>query len=535
MNWAISDFAGNSLSCQVVVTVTDDQAPEITCPSDITVTAGAEMCDALVTVPTPITTDNCTVAEVWNDYNGTDNASGTFPLGDTEVIWFVEDQSGNISECTMTVTVETPYAPIINCISDTMVFSAPGICGIDMVLAPTEASLECSIVEISNDYNGTDNASGYYEVGVTNVTWTVTDISGNVSTCTHVVTVIDDELPTIDCPDDISLSNDPGECGAIVTYSTPVVWDNCEVQSLVLAEGYPSGSYFPVGVTTMTFIVTDASNNQDSCSFEVNVIDDEAPLIECPLDIVSLDSLVSFDYPFFSDNCYAEIILTTPIDSGQVFPHGYSDVCFAVSDLYGNADSCCFNILVNKPPVAINDTTVLFESDEVITVDVLDNDYDLDGDSIFIESYTTGLGTVFFDENGLMIYDIPNNFCGIDSMMYIISDVFGATDTAWVFVEIECSPVIFVPEGFSPNADGVNDVLRILGLRQFPENKISIFNRWGHKVYSSAPYRNDWDGKSQSFMTLGATILPRGTYYYVLDLGDDKSKPIKGFIYINPR
>ena len=90
----------------------------------------------------------------------------------------------------------------------------------------------------------------------------------------------------------------------------------------------------------------------------------------------------------------------------------------------------------------------------------------------------------------------------------------------------------FIPEGFSPNDDGINDLFIIRGIFYFPENSIVIFNRWGNKVYEADPYINTWDGRSIRGLRVGGDELPTGTYFYVLDLGDGSSI-IKGTIYLN--
>ena len=105
------------------------------------------------------------------------------------------------------------------------------------------------------------------------------------------------------------------------------------------------------------------------------------------------------------------------------------------------------------------------------------------------------------------------------------------SDTITVSVDSEFK----IPEGFSPNGDGVNDVFEIVGIGQFPNNKIMIVNRWGDKVFEAAPYKSDWDGTSQFGITIGEK-LPSGTYFYILDLGKtgpSGSQEIKGYIYIN--
>ncbi|NTW31206.1 MAG: DUF3494 domain-containing protein [Bacteroidetes bacterium] len=89
-----------------------------------------------------------------------------------------------------------------------------------------------------------------------------------------------------------------------------------------------------------------------------------------------------------------------------------------------------------------------------------------------------------------------------------------------------------IPEGFSPNADAINDLFVIRGIENYPANTIVIFNRWGNKVFEASPYQNTWDGKSMFGLIVGGDELPIGTYFYILDLGDG-SKVIKGTIYLN--
>ncbi len=90
----------------------------------------------------------------------------------------------------------------------------------------------------------------------------------------------------------------------------------------------------------------------------------------------------------------------------------------------------------------------------------------------------------------------------------------------------------FIPEGFSPNGDGTNDLFIIRGIANYPNNTFVIFNRWGNKVYEASPYLNTWDGRSMFGLRVGGNELPTGTYFYVVDLKDGSSV-FKGTIYLN--
>jgi gliding motility-associated-like protein len=91
---------------------------------------------------------------------------------------------------------------------------------------------------------------------------------------------------------------------------------------------------------------------------------------------------------------------------------------------------------------------------------------------------------------------------------------------------------LYIPEGFSPNADGINDLFVIRGILYYPKNKINIYNRWGEKVYEASPYQNQWDGNSELGLQIGEGGLPVGTYFYILDPGDG-TDVYKGYIYLN--
>jgi hypothetical protein len=142
------------------------------------------------------------------------------------------------------------------------------------------ASDNCDIASITNDFNGTSNASGTYPVGTTTVTWTVSDPSGNTGTCTTTVTVNDTEAPVIICPGNMTVPNDPGECGATVSYSVTAT-DNCANPLIVQNSGPASGSFYPLGTTTHSFTATDAAGNSSTCSFTITVTDTEDPVALC--------------------------------------------------------------------------------------------------------------------------------------------------------------------------------------------------------------------------------------------------------------
>ncbi|UKN02367.1 gliding motility-associated C-terminal domain-containing protein [Paracrocinitomix mangrovi] len=75
---------------------------------------------------------------------------------------------------------------------------------------------------------------------------------------------------------------------------------------------------------------------------------------------------------------------------------------------------------------------------------------------------------------------------------------------------------------FSPNSDGVNDFWEIEGIEGFPENTVTVFNRWGDVIISFVNYNNNdviWNGENKN-----GKILPAGTYYYVVEVGGSQNQ-----------
>ncbi len=79
---------------------------------------------------------------------------------------------------------------------------------------------------------------------------------------------------------------------------------------------------------------------------------------------------------------------------------------------------------------------------------------------------------------------------------------------------------VFIPQGFSPNGDGINDLFVIRGTNGLTVD-LEVYNRWGNLVYKNADYKNDWDGRSNTNLNIGTSQgLPEGTYFYVVRLSN---------------
>lgn len=172
-------------------------------------------------------------------------------------------------------------------------------------------------------------------------------------------------LPTIACPTDISVPNDPGQCSAEISYQVTASSDNNVVSitcnGMTRTFSPPQSAVtimetmtFQVGTTTVTCNALDAAGNSSSCSFMVIVFDTEPPIIQCPENIISFNdfrtngAIIEFS-PVFSDNCPGFTAVCTP-PSGSFFPPGTTTVICRAMDASGNVSICTFNVTILVNP-----------------------------------------------------------------------------------------------------------------------------------------------------------------------------------------
>lgn len=102
----------------------------------------------------------------------------------------------------------------------------------------------------------------------------------------------------------------------------------------------------------------------------------------------------------------------------------------------------------------------------------------------------------------------------------IVRDVYGRSDTAdfEILVENDLDCKIHIYSGFTPNADGVNELWEIDGIDYFPDNRVEVYNRWGDEVWSADSYDNIsvvFNGTDKN-----GQILTEGTYFYIVRIDD---------------
>ncbi|MCC9019114.1 gliding motility-associated C-terminal domain-containing protein [Flavobacterium lipolyticum] len=101
----------------------------------------------------------------------------------------------------------------------------------------------------------------------------------------------------------------------------------------------------------------------------------------------------------------------------------------------------------------------------------------------------------------------------------------------------DCNPeeyAFFIPDGFSPNGDNVNDTFRIPDIEfLYPDYTLEIFNRYGNVMFKGNRNKPNWDGRNSESAGFGDGIVPNGVYFYVVNFNKDNRRPQQGRLYLN--
>jgi gliding motility-associated-like protein len=278
------------------------------------------------------------------DVEGSDNAqfetNCDTHVGDVDgsftIVAAVSRDGGPV--CCLPASLETEPPAIAGCpVNLNVALPASACTSVVNWTAPT-ASDNCEL----ETFTSTHQPGATFSPGVTAVTYTATDIYGNIATCAFNVTVTDNTAPVITgCPTDITASPGNG-CEAMVTWTLPTATDNC---SATLSSNHNPGM-FAVGTTTVTYTATDPAGNQQTCSFNVIVTDTTDPVITgCPSNITVAPSgascntaVATWTVPTVTDNCTTA--LSSTHEPGTAFPLGTTDQA-------GNQQTCSFSVIVS--------------------------------------------------------------------------------------------------------------------------------------------------------------------------------------------
>lgn len=353
------DENGNVNSCIITVRALDTISPDLTCPSNQPAYANTA-CESVVGdyLSLVTTSDNCSALADLTI--GQTIASGT-PMTSDEIIEIsVTDEAGNQSTCTFIAELVDTISPSITCPSNQSQQTALGTCDTLILDYTNEIIWNDNCTSSALDMTFQQSPSPLSTIsGVTTVTLTAIDSSGNSKSCDIEVTVIDMEDPVVTCPSDQSLPTNSACNASLPDYTNDAtVVDNCTSPGAVILSQTPAAGTLVSGVgtvQTVTVTAEDEAGNTSSCSFDVTLSDTTNPQAACPSNVTeSSNSDCEFSMPDYTgltsgtDNCYTvgDFTITQDIAIGTILNEGVHEIEMSVEDPSGNIGTCTFELTV---------------------------------------------------------------------------------------------------------------------------------------------------------------------------------------------
>ncbi|HZK95387.1 MAG TPA: gliding motility-associated C-terminal domain-containing protein [Prolixibacteraceae bacterium] len=426
------------------------------------------------------------------------NTSGVFHLGMIN--------GGSTSGCRYAFFSEfNKYSPKIKsqnlCISDTTKFQL------------SDASVLDSVSWNFNDPASSQNTStSYYPTHVFSKLGTYKVRAIYFYECgmdTVFQQVIINSLPTVYLGTDTATCNKPVNLNAGNEHSS-YLWSNGQTTSSITANS--TGLYTVMVTNNLGCSARDSIYVKVKPLPSVNLGSD---LSVCLGQQIVLNAGNGFENYLWSNGASIQTII--PTQTGR-----YS---ITVSDRDNCTNSDTINVVFNPLPVpTINSTALSPETNLTIyysEASMTNYEWIVSPGGTIIEGDGTETITVKWSDAGsqtVSVNYINSNGCSAE-----------VATVKKVFVD---SPAIKAIEAFSPNGDGINDLMQFRHLSYYPGSKLFVYSKMGNIVYQSSDYQNDWDGRIISNQLQNQNMILSGIYYYLLKLGG-ADRIIKGFVLIS--
>ncbi|WP_022950764.1 Ig-like domain-containing protein [Leucothrix mucor] len=483
--YTVTDRNGNEITSTVNVTVPDtvNYAPTTMPDSATTLENTAVLVDVLANDTDP-DGDTLTLQEVGSAMHGTVQIVGTQVqytptkdyFGTDSFTYTVSDGNGEVITETVTITVtdvnlaptpvnDTASTPEVTPVTITALNNDTDPDGDTLTLADVDVPAHGTAIISGNNIIYTPEADF---VGTETFDYTVRDSSNNTATATVTVTVSNvNSAPvatgdTRSTPEDTDvtidvLSNDSDPDGDAVTIESN---DTPKFGTAVISGSNiiytPNSGY--TGTDSFNYTITDPDGSTATALVTVNVTNvNTAPLAAddsrstpedtaITIDVMSNDSdpdsdtisIESNDAPKSGTAVISGTNIVYTPNSGFV---GTDTFTYTITDPDGLTSAATVTVdvtSVNTAPIATNDSRTT-PQDTPITIDVMSNDSDPDGDSISIESTNSPINGTAVISGDSIVYTPKPGFFGSDIFDYTITDGNGGTQTATVMVTVEAT------------------------------------------------------------------------------------------------
>ncbi|TYA55272.1 immunoglobulin-like domain-containing protein [Formosa maritima] len=427
VTYYIEVASGNSTTCSFNVIVYDYTDPWIECTGDIYRNNDPLQCSAYINMyafgvfPSAAVVDGC--SGLFVEPTGIPTG-GVFPIGTTTVTWTATDLAGNSVSCTQDVTVTDTENPTIVCPSNIVVNTNPGQCVASVNIPLAIAQDNCSIISVTNDYNGGGaDASDTYPLGTTTVTFTATDSANRTTTCSFNVTVENSQDPIMTLLGDNPLTIEA--CDPYIEYGATAI-DSCagDISNTIVIS--PSQiDTDEVGTFNITYTLPNASGNVIQVIRAVHIVDTTAPTLTLvgpnPLPIGDCSTYTELGV-IVNDPCFGDIsgestttiTITSNVDTSVL---GSYTVTYNATDASGNA------------ALPITRTVIVSDVSEPEIVLIGDNPQIIEACDVYSELGATAIdpcnGTDYLGDIVIDTSALNTNVVGTYQVTYNVEDSIG--------------------------------------------------------------------------------------------------------------
>ncbi|MNK05596.1 HYR domain protein [compost metagenome] len=352
----VTDLAGNVGGCFTHMILFDTISPQISCPANQTVSTNNGCTYDIANFTALATaTDNCSTTFSFNQSPAVGN---TLPVGIHAITIEVQDEEGNNNTCQFNLTVQDSTLPVINCPAGVSVPVNNQCLALVGNLVPLVSATDNCTAGNLLIFAQNKPATLLFSDTIT-VLMTATDLSGNIGSCSVLVTAIDTLAPVVTCLSDTSLAI-TGTCSMTVPNlaGTHSAVENCAPSNLLVVSQNPLPGTVITNPVGIVISYTDTSGNVGTCITQAVPIESINPTITCPAAqsvnngancyalIPNLTGLAAV-----TDNCTGYSLTQTPA-AGTNLISGTHVVTITVTDLAGNSASCntSFTIIENQAP-----------------------------------------------------------------------------------------------------------------------------------------------------------------------------------------
>jgi gliding motility-associated-like protein len=558
------DPSGNSTNCQFTVTVVDNQLPQLIIPAPIST------CDPTVIYTQPSATDNCGIQQL-TQVSGLPSGS-PFPIGTTTNTFQATDIHGNTTTLSFTVTVHPEPGLFIETENVSCYGYNNGSIDVTVLNGQAPYTFSWNTGDTLEDLQTLE--AGFYTVNVTDGYGCSNTIGAELTEPTPLV--LNASYQDVSCFGGANGSIDVSISGGVEPYY--FAWSNGQTSED--AEQLTAGAY-QLEVSDFngcTTIYSTVINEPPPLTLQASTNDAVCSAKNGNIRVLISGGTSPYTYDWSNGANTMNLLnvsagtYTLTVEDANNCTISYTGIVEAYSNLSAQLqvkDAVCYGepsgeiqalVTSGTGPYTYEwsngDSTPLSEglTTGVYLVSITDANgcttvlsdtiWQPEGILVTLETslYSAGTEISTYGNNDGEIEVFALN--GQAPYSYVWSTgqttpaISGLTEgsyTVWVTDANGCKssatvqlndPIqLAMPSGFSPNGDYSNEFFVVRGIEAYPDNQLTIYNRWGNIVYQKEDYSNEWNGGNNN-----GEELPDGTYFVLLKAYATEPQTLKGYV-----